>query len=185
MVALGCAATYWMLLPLMSPRWSFLGGVLAATHPEIFNLGQGYWTGGVGLLGGALVGGIAARIIAWPRRITSWHGVILGVGSSLLAYHRPFEGLVTLLLTTVGATAVRPRNAGDFAGAGKLALPALAVSIPAAGWLGYYNWRLTGSATELPQLLYDKQYTVVPAFYWMPVNRIPVYRNEELREVPG
>jgi hypothetical protein len=184
MVALGCAAIYWMLLAWLPRRWAFLGGMLAATHPEIFNLGQGYWTGGVSFLGGALLGGVVARLMTRPARITWRHGVIAGIALTLLAYHRPFEGLVTLLLMLIAAAIMVRHKPGVASACWRAALAASVVLAPAAGWLMYYNWQITGHATELPQFLYEQQYTVVPAFYWLPTHSIPVYRSEELGEMP-
>jgi hypothetical protein len=183
MVALGCAATYWMLLGWMPARWALLGGLLAATHPEIFNWGEGYWTGGVGLLGGALVSGVAIRMISRPTRIGARHGIISGIGIALLANHRPFEGLVTIVLLALIGWCVTRNRPGLYRAICRMVLPFAAILLPAFVWMGYYNWRVTGHVTELPYQLYENQYSIAPEVYWQSARPIPNYRHPAMREL--
>jgi len=57
-VGFACAATYWMLLAWLPPRWALLGGLLLLVRVGILTYwGQSYWGGAVAALGGALVFG--------------------------------------------------------------------------------------------------------------------------------
>ncbi len=183
MIALGCAATYWAMRPALGRRFALLGGLLATTHPEIFTWGQGYWTGGVGFFGGALLAGCAVRLVRHCQSVRPIHGFIAGIGLALMVSHRPFEALVTCALTGICVAIVAARARGFWPAVGRMIPPAALVLLPAMAWLGYYNYRVTGHVTELPYSLYEKQYAVAPVFYWQKPRPMPEYRHEDLREL--
>jgi hypothetical protein len=56
----------------------------------------------------------------------------------------------------------------------------LVVLIPAGVWMGYYNWRVTGSAWRLPYQEHHAQYAVVPVFIFQQKSPKPVYRSKEM-----
>jgi PAS domain S-box-containing protein len=98
--ALACVALYWCLRPWTPRRWAFFGGLLPCLR---FGTGlyfhdnhwtywaSSYWGGAVALLGGCLVLGSAVRLI----RTTAGkrESLLLGLGLSILATSRPWEGL--------------------------------------------------------------------------------------------
>ncbi len=38
--------------------------------------------------------------------------------------------------------------------------------IPVAAWMGYYNYRVTGHALELPYVAHDRQYALLEPVLW-------------------
>ncbi|HZL37086.1 MAG TPA: hypothetical protein VFC78_17335 [Tepidisphaeraceae bacterium] len=59
----------------------------------------------------------------------------------------------------------------------------LAISMAClACFLGYYNWRVTGSATRMPYAVHEQQYGATPLFLFQRPKPMPVYRHKELRE---
>jgi hypothetical protein len=94
-LAVACAAVCWMLYGWLPPRWALLGAILAVLNVSLLrHWGQSYWGGGVALLGGALLFGSLPRIQREPRLI---HGLLIGIGLSLLANSRPYESLIAVL----------------------------------------------------------------------------------------
>jgi len=63
----------------------------------------------------------------------------------------------------------------------KLVLPALLVLMPSMGWLGYYNWRVTGNALRLPYSEHHAQYGVVPLFVLFEKKPEPVYHDDAVK----
>jgi hypothetical protein len=51
-----------------------------------------------------------------------------------------------------------------------------------AGWVGYYNYRVTGSPFRLPYLCYEQQYALTPMFLSQPLRESPGFQNEPMRE---
>ncbi|HYA31059.1 MAG TPA: hypothetical protein VEI95_19735, partial [Acidobacteriota bacterium] len=96
-MAFMCAAICWMLHACVPRRWALLGGVLTIIHPIIGVGGywaQSYWGGAVAATGGALLLGGARRLLREPRVPFA---VAVGIGLSILANSRPYEGLVLSL----------------------------------------------------------------------------------------
>ena len=184
-VALGCAATTWMLQAWLPSRRALLGGLIAASMPMVFGWSQNYWGGGVGMIGGALL--IGATVRAWRRNRDQgparWRqmGIIVGIALALLAMSRPFEGavLTILLLAVTAFRSIRSQPIGD---PRRLAIWSTIVLIPAGLWMGYYNWRITGNALLTPYALHEKQYAAAPIFWWGHANPDIAYRNPEMRE---
>ena len=184
-VALGCAATCWMLQGWTRPRWALLGGVLAAFHHGIhggisgwgsyYSWSQSFWGGGPAMLGGALALGAWVR---WERRPTPRLGIIFGVGLAVLANTRPFEGsLVSLAIVALivrrGALSKRDLIA---------CLSALVVLGATAIFMAEYNREVTGSVTTLPYSLYESSYSPAPIFTVFQSTRpTPHYRHDVLR----
>ncbi|WP_428940813.1 hypothetical protein [Fontivita pretiosa] len=177
-LAAGCAAVSWLLAAFVPIRWAVLGGLLCATSPTIYHWSQTYWGGGVALLGGAILAGAAARL---ARRPTPARGALAGAGIAILANSRPFEGaILTVILAMIVSVELIRR--GRFTAMLKRSLPAmLAVLMPTAIWMGYYNWRVTGDPLLLPYAAHARQYMVAPLFYWQSPRPPPQYRHEILR----
>src|SRR5262249_52693772 len=86
------AAVYWMLCAWMPARWAFLGGALVALKLGVVSYWtNSYWGGAVAAIGGSLVLGALARIIAKARVRDA---LLLGIGVAILANSRPYEGLI-------------------------------------------------------------------------------------------
>src|SRR5581483_7721801 len=173
--AFACAALTWMLMGWMSIRWALIGGFLAALHPLIVSWGRFYLCCNLGVLGGALILGSAKRLIRRPR---DWHAVLLGLGIAIVLNVRPYEGTVL----TIGVAAwLLYSLVWPHPGSLRVLLPAMApVLLLTAGAMGYYNWRVTGSAWKLPYAVHAEQYDPAPGFWFLKSKPKWEYRHANL-----
>jgi hypothetical protein len=162
--ALACAALYWMLLAWVSRGWALLGAMLAVFHPELLFWSQSYWGGSIALGAGAMVIGALPRIL---KAMRMREVIVLGIGIAVLANTRPFEGLM-LVIPVLGTLAVwglfRKDRAQRMEFVYRIALPLGIMGVITAGWMGFYNWRVTGSPAKLPYVLHEEQYASAPLF---------------------
>src|SRR5712691_9896334 len=143
-----CAAILWMLQAWLPARWAFLGGALVALKFGIASYWiNSYWGGAVAATGEALVLGAMPRIV---RRARTRDALLLGLGIAILANSRPYEGLLFclpvaawflwwLLGRAKSRVAARIRVV-------KVLAPLAVVLALTLGFIGYYNWRLSGNA---------------------------------------
>lgn len=191
-VGLACAAICWMLAGWCPLRWAWFGGLLAVIRlvfsgpSTIFwtnnaYWSQSYWGGAVAALGGALVFGALPRIMKKQR----WRDALwLALGLAILANSRPFEGLVVSLpvMVILGVWIVRTNNL-SWSGCGRrLVLPMLLVLLPIGGWMGYYNFKVTGNPVLMPYQVHEATYGVAPAFLWQPLKVEPHYNHQLIRD---
>jgi hypothetical protein len=183
-VAAMCAAILWMLQAWIPARWAFLGGVLVALKFGISSYWMNsYWGGAVAATGGALVLGALPRIV---RRARTRDALLLGLGIAILANTRPYEGLLFCIPVagwffwwlagkTKSPMALRTRITKVFA-------PLAVVLILTIGFIGYYNWRLTGSAFLFPHTLNTRTYRTTGLFLW-DHSKVPIqYNNEQFED---
>lgn len=177
--AAACGAVAWMLRFALPLPWALFGGVLALFHPLVLNWSRSYWGGSVAMLGGALLFGGLEWVI---RRQRANGGLIMGLGMAVLALTRPYEGLLLsiLALTRLLLWLFRlgPGRVALTVPVGGFLIVALA---PAAAWLAYYDFRVTGDALKLPYFAYNEQYEIAPPFVWQNRRAEPEYRHEEMR----
>lgn len=162
-----CAATYWALLAWTPRVWALAGTALLAD----IQLGvlsywmNSYWGGCVPAVGGALALGALPRLRGGRRVLYSF---VLAGGLIILLNSRMLEGI---LLTSIAAGALaywtwisKDLNARELWGR---VLPSLALSLAAVlAFMGYYNARVTGRATQFPYLLYRSEYGLPQGFFW-------------------
>ena len=63
----------------------------------------------------------------------------------------------------------------------RIALPLVLVLGFAAVATGYYNWRVTGNAFEMPEALNRRTYAIAPLFLGQQLRPAPQYRNAEMQ----
>src|SRR5260370_30970526 len=113
-----------------------------------------YWGGATAAIGGALVLGALPRIAKHSKIPDT---IFLGLGVAILANSRPYEGFLCCVHAPawffwwlIGKTKSRPPLRARFQNA--LAPLALLLVLTTA-FIGYYNWRLTGSPLLMPHVL--------------------------------
>ena len=151
------AALCWALQGWFPPAWALFGSMIVLPLCISSYWMNTFWGGAVTGIGGALVVGALPRLLK-RRSSAPW---LLAIGSVLLIYTRPFEGC--LLLAPVFLTLLfKHLSAKDWSAI-------LLVAVLGAGWLGYYNDRVTGSPTRLPYFEYDRQYPSTPHLSVLPL----------------
>ena len=179
-----CAAVYWMLCAWMPARWAFLGGVLVALKLGFTSYWMNsYWGGAVAAIGGALVLGAVARILKRSR----WQdAVLLGSGIAILANSRPYEGGVFCIPAAFLFLRWLWRRARETPTGAipwkRVVAPLVGVLFLTIAFMGYYNWRLTGSALLFPHTLNERTYEHVPPFAWQKPLPEKHYNNARLEE---
>jgi hypothetical protein len=178
--ALACAAIYWMLLAWVPPAWALLGGSIVLARIGIPSYwSQSYWGGWAAALGGALLFGALRRLLRRPRVRDS---LLMGVGLSVLANSRPYEGLVLSLpvLALLGACLLRQRDSLERTLLRTLLPAGILVACTAAA-MAVYNSRVTGRAVDFPYQVHERTYATKPFFLWQRPRPIPEYRHEVIR----
>ena len=177
------AAFCWMLHGWVAPPYA-----VAATLLAVFEWGftsywiNSYWGGAVPALGGALIVGAVPRL---ARRI-DLGPVLAGLaGAVLLGNSRPYEGLLTVLSSGTVLLWWMRRGKRPLAVLldRRVLLPVAAIAVPVLLAMGYYNYRTTGKAAQLPYVLNEKTYAASPHLYLLPPTPIPAYRHEFIRKL--
>lgn len=176
--AAACAALCWMLYAWVPPKWALLGGLLAASNPLILSWSQNYWGGSVALLGAAVFTGAFRRVFEKPS-ITQ--GILLGLGMTIFANSRPYEGAVFSILMGVplAAWGFSQLRRGNVANVARVASGAAGILLLGAAWLGYYNYRVAGHPLRLAYTIHDSQYCITPHFLFQSLRPAPEYRHKE------
>ncbi len=159
------AAICWALQGWFSPGWALFGTALCLPLCTFSYWMNSYWGGAMTAIGGALAFGALPRL----RTGSISAAAILAVGATVLALTRPFEGAVVLVPILIAAPFQRPstRQWAAFA----------AVALAGGAFLGYYNFRVTGSALRLPYVEYDSQNPSTPHFNILPLPPQKTYRH--------
>jgi hypothetical protein len=183
-VAAMCAMILWMLQAWLPARWAFLGAALVALKFGISSYWiNSYWGGAVAATGGALVLGAMPRIV---RRARTRDALLLGLGIAILANTRPYEGLLFCL--PVAGWCIR-WLVGKTKSSVPLRTRILRISAPLAvvltltiGFIGYYNWRLTGNALLFPHVLNSRTYRTMGLFLWEHPKPPLTYHNQQFED---
>lgn len=162
------SAFLWCLRVWMPPRWAFLAAVLVALKLCLTTYWMNsFWGGALPAIGGALALGGLGRILKRPSVSAA---LAMALGIVILADSRPYEGLFfslpvgfVFLCWLAGKTKsappwqVRLRN---------VALPLCLLLTANFAFLGYYNWRTTGSPRTFAMALHEKFYDPSAIFIW-------------------
>jgi hypothetical protein len=173
-----CGLFFWALGGWLPPRWALFGAGLFALRIGLLSYWMNsYWGGAPAAAGGALVLGALPRLI---RRTSAYKGLLMGLGVGVLALSRPFEGMMLCLGVGVvlAGWARRNRPAAVLKIAAAAALP---VVLAIAG-MGYYFYRVTGSPTQIPEMVQRAQYGGAPFFFWQKPAPEPAYRHKAIHD---
>src|SRR5437016_3330873 len=183
-VAAMCAVILWMLQAWLPARWALLGAALAALKFGIASYWiNSYWGGAVAAIGGALVLGAMPRIV---RRARTRDALLLGLGITILANSRPYEGLLFCIpvagwfLWWLAGKTKSPREPRTRIV--KVLAPLAVVLTLTVGFIGYYNWRLTGNTFLFPHTLNTRTYRTTGLFLWDHPEEPIQYNNEQFED---
>jgi hypothetical protein len=172
---LACAAITWMLMAWVPFRWAMLGAFFAVLHPLVVSWGRFYLCCNLGVIGAALLLGSAKRLL---RRCTYARGICVGSGIGLLLNVRPYEGAVLSAGVALWLLAsVMRKQTFSLRILVPSILPILLLTIAA---MGYYNWRVTGSALKMPYAVHAEQYDSAPPFWFQKAHPKWAYRHANL-----
>jgi hypothetical protein len=173
-----------MLQAWLPPRWALLGGLLAIIHPNI-GIGnywaQSYWGGAVPAAGGALLLGGVRYLVSRPR---TGYAITAGLGLTILANSRPYEGLILSLPVGLGLLIwlLGKQRPPVSVIVRRVALPFVVIGIVTVSAMGYYNYRITGDITRLPYLVHTQKYMMSTLFIWQTLPPKPVYRHKIIED---
>lgn len=161
------AALLWMLQGWLPPGWALIGAVLVFVKLGVFSYWMNsYWGGAVAALGGALVIGALPRIVRKPKIFDS---LAMGIGVAILANSRPYEGAITCVPVFVALCIWLFKKKRVYAlstGIRNVVAPLGMVLVATAGFMLYYNWRVTQEPLVMPHALDDQQHLSVSDFVW-------------------
>ncbi|HLK04735.1 MAG TPA: hypothetical protein VKT53_09870 [Candidatus Acidoferrum sp.] len=162
------AVFFWSLRAWVPPRWAFFAATLVALKLGLTSYWMNsFWGGAVAALGGALALGGLGRILKRPSISAS---LALAAGIAILCDSRPYEGLFFSI--PIGAIflwwlAGKTKSPATWpARLRKVALPLSLLLAANFVFLGYYNWRTTGSPRTFAMSLNQKFYDPSAIFIW-------------------
>src|ERR1700733_1669153 len=118
-----------------------------------------------------------------------FNAIIVAIGAAILANTRPFEGLLLCIpvASALVAQLLKSRKLSQPAAhvtrnfARYAAAPAALILIPPLAFMAYYNFRVTGHATQFPYTAYARQHDAVPPFVWGRFHPLTTPQNPQMQ----
>jgi hypothetical protein len=174
------ACLCWMLQNWLPPVYAFLGTLITLANISILGYWMNsYWGGAVAASAGCILLGTLPRL---AKQLAAKDVILASIGLLILANTRPYEGLVMSIAAFVGLLFLRRRQGQSLTGlfSTRCVIPFLLICGAGAVWDGYYNYRVTGNAFEMPYVAYSQDYRSDPLWIMLPERKPPVYRNTDL-----
>ena len=186
-LALALVGLHWMLCGWMSRKWTLIGTLLLAVNvPMIMAWGQSYWGGGIQMFGGALLFGALRRIVDDSKRSGPiWgYSLIMGIGASILAFSRPFEGLLVCGVAGIilAIWLIRKNEIPLGQKLTQTGVPAGIIGGLAFAVLLWNNVAVTGAITGLPYSVHSAQYESTNMFIWGALPEVPEYNLPRMKK---
>ncbi len=98
------------------------------------------------------------------------YGLLMGIGIVVLAYTRPYEGLLLCVpvAAALGRWMLKAKNRPPALVLARRAAFPMVLIVAAAAWLGYYDMKAFGKATTLPYTIDRNTYAISPYYIWQP-----------------
>ncbi len=163
------ASMTWCVRGWLPRRWALLAAVLVLLRLAVGSYwNNSYWGGSVAAIGGALVfGGLGRHFCSSPQGGTVRNLPALAGGLAILAVTRPWEGFWVALPLLIWLVFWWWRRTVSNAAAGlRAGLPLALVGAATLVFLGYYNFRTTGSVTRFAHQQYEQDRPVAGEFVW-------------------
>ncbi|MFK7767653.1 MAG: hypothetical protein AB8B55_10570 [Mariniblastus sp.] len=179
-MGLALAGLNWMLCGWMSRKWALIGTLLLSLNVAmIMAWGQTYWGGSVQMFGGTLLFGAIRRIVDPAKRSKPiWvYSIVFGLGASILAFSRPFEGLLSCVAAGVvlfvwlfktNQLSFSKKFLQAFVPAGVVGAIAIAVLLA-------NNVAVTGKLSKMPYSVHSDQYESTSLLIWSALPELPTY----------
>jgi hypothetical protein len=190
--ALLCGAIVWMLQGWVPPYWAFVGGILTALRFGLFTYWMNsFWGGSLAALGGCLVFGALPRILPGVgrarinRQHTTRNATWIALGFALLITTRPYEGFIVSVPATILflATVFKNSRTERLGRLWRAVVPVVVTIALLFSFLAYYQFKVTGHATESPYEVASRQYHVSRPFIFQDPLPAPKYNHLELRYI--
>ena len=174
------ACLCWMLQNWVPPVYAVLGTAITLANISILGYWMNsYWGGAVAASAGCLLLGTLPRL---AQRVRSKDVVLAAIGIVLLANTRPYEGMVMSAAAGVALLFLRWRQKRSLLEllSRRCVIPLLLVLAAGAVLDGYYNYRVTGNALQMPYSVFFREYRSAPVWIMLPESKPPVYRHSVL-----
>ena len=180
-VGLMFAAMCWMMQAWLPARLALFGTILAILTFGVTTLWiNSYMSGAVSGTGGALVLGAVQRLRHSAARVR--HSILLGIGIVLLMNTRPFEGLVLTTSALAFLALSLWRGGAQRVSLTRIIVPAGLILSAGLSFMGFYNWRVTGSPLRLPYEVNRETYGWPENLGFLPAKQV-TFRHRVLRDM--
>lgn len=179
---LAANAMTWLLHVWLPRRWALPMSLLSVVVMVGIWAGNYFVAGPLATFASCLHLGLLLRWSRGRQEDIRWRdGFLWGISLVVLAWTRPFEGLIFSVITGIAAIVIIARQRLLLMGLARV-LPGLLVTLLPAAWFQLeFNRAVTGSPTTFPYFAHDQEYFISPPFIFQELLPEPVYRHDLIR----